>query len=325
VTLWESYKQTLKPLDVEEPIDLWVHRPLAYLIARAAFPTPITPNIITIGSICLGVSAAVCMVREFPHHLQFAGLLLFCSAVFDCADGQLARMRKTSSAFGRMLDGLADLVVSIGAVVGSTYIVWQRFRDPWWQGLIAVALCVVTTVTGSFHTSTYDHYKNLFIRLTHPSYREGEGYESARERYRAARERSSILVRGAWSIYLFYVKSQHDYVLAFDPNTRYELGALPPYDPERAAIYRRHAEPLMRIWRRWFGFGSLVFGISVTMALGAIQYYMLLRLLLLNALFYGYMRPRQRKASVAAFAALAALDARLPSTTSARDEALSST
>ena len=31
---WEGYWKSLKPLEVEEPIDVWVHRPLAYLIAR---------------------------------------------------------------------------------------------------------------------------------------------------------------------------------------------------------------------------------------------------------------------------------------------------
>lgn len=307
MSLWEAYKKTLKPLEVEEPIDVWVHRPLAYVLALLAYPTPISPNLITLCSILLGLSSAYCMVHEFPHHLQYAGVLLFSSAVFDCADGQLARMRKTSSALGRMLDGCADLVVSCAAVAGGTYVVWQRFQDPWWHGALAIALCVLTTVTGSFHTAMYDHYKNLFLRLTHASYREGEGYQAALARYRVAREQGSILSRTAWPIYMFYVKSQHDYVAGFDPATRSELGALPPYSAERAAIYRAHAGPLMRHWRRWFGFGSLVFGISLTLTLGLLHYYMLFRLLLLNAGFYGYMRPRQRRASAEAFRALDAL------------------
>src|SRR5918995_225267 len=132
MAFWDGYWKSLKPLEVEEPIDVWVHRPLAYLLARAAYPTPISPNLITFVSIALGIAASASMLQTFPHHLPVAGAALFLSAVFDCADGQLARLRGTSSAFGRMLDGVADLIVSSATVVGGTYLVWQQFREPWW-------------------------------------------------------------------------------------------------------------------------------------------------------------------------------------------------
>lgn len=303
-SLREAYMRSLKPLEVEEPIDVWVHRPLAFLIARAAYPTFISPNQITVASIVMGLTAASCMLRTFPHHLQYAGAALFTSAVLDCADGQLARMRGTSSQLGRMLDGTADLVVSCSVVLGGTYVIWRIFAETWWHGLIALGLCAVTTVTGSFHTATYDHYKNVFLRLAHPSQGEGEDYETALARYRAQRSQYSLFQRIAWPIYLFYVKSQVDFVRKFDPHTRLAFNRLPPYDAERAAVYRAHAAPLMRLWRGWFGFGSLVFGISASLMLGAVEYYMLYRLIALNLVFYLYMRPRQRAASARAFAAL---------------------
>src|SRR5689334_20754172 len=107
---WSGYRASLKPLEVEEPIDVYVHRPLAYLLARACFRLPVSPDAITALSIVAGVASAVVLVCSFPHHLQVGGALLFASAVLDCADGQLARMRKTSSVFGRMLDGVADSI-----------------------------------------------------------------------------------------------------------------------------------------------------------------------------------------------------------------------
>jgi hypothetical protein len=294
---WEGYWKSLKPLEVEEPIDVWVHRPLAYLIARASYPLPVSPNAITVVSILLGLCASAAM---FAGQLPLAGAALFASAVFDCADGQLARLRGTSSVFGRMLDGTADLVVSIAAVGGGTYLVWREYSEPAWLGVIAVALCLVTIVTGSFHTSSYDHYKNVFLRFTHPSYREGEDYEQALERFEQTRASASPLMRMFWSIYLFYVRSQADYVVGFDPVAS-KLSRIPSYDPERARIYREQAGSLMRLWRTLFGFGSLVFGMSVTIAFGVVEYYLWFRLLVLNAIFYGYLRPRQRRASIQAF------------------------
>ena len=78
-------------------------------------------------------------------------------------------------------------------------------------------------------------------------------------------------------------------------------GVLPPYDPERAAIYKKHALPLMKIWRSAFGVGSLVFGLAIFNAFGRPDIFLLFRLVFLNAVFFGYLWPAQRRATRAAF------------------------
>lgn len=307
-TFWDGYWKSLKPLEVEEPIDVYVHRPVAYLLARALLPTPVSPNLVTLGSILLGLSSAALMLQRFPNHLLFAGVALFFSAVFDCADGQLARLRGTSSPFGRVLDGFADLIVSSVVVTGSTYLVWAKYsQESLWHGVIGVALCVATIVTGSFHTTTYDHYKNLFLRITHPTYREGDDIQSAVSRAQAAGDDARGWRSLAWAMYLFYVRGQADVLRGFDPFTVTTHSSLPPYEARYAEVYRKHCARTMRLFRSLFGFGSLVFGISVSVALGVVDWYMLFRLVVLNGFFYGYMRPVQRAASRAAFEEMARL------------------
>jgi phosphatidylglycerophosphate synthase len=301
---WAGYWKSLKPLAVEEPVDVWIHRPLAYLLAKALYPTPVSPNLVTLFSIFLGVAGGLCLVSTVAHHMLLGGLFVFLSAVFDCADGQLARMRGTSSALGRMLDGVADLVVSVAAVGGGTFVIWSKYHSSPWVGLAALALCVATAVTGSFHTGMYDHYKNVYLKLTSASFKEGEDYETALARFRAEGSRAPVLIRLAWPVYLFYVKRQAAYVNGFDPFTSARLALFPAHSAEGARSYEAHAGRLMRIWRTWFGFGSLVFGIALFSALDLLEVYMLVRLVLLNALYYGYMRPRQQQASRAAFAEL---------------------
>ena len=302
--LLTGYLKSLKPLDVEEPIDVWIHRPLAYLLAWAAYPTPISPNFITCCSILLGTLGGAWMLLRPPVELWFAGLLIFLSAVFDCADGQLARIRKSSSPFGRMLDGIADLAVSIAVVLGSAWIVWHKFTPPLWHGPIAILLVVVTTATSSFHTTAFEHYKNVFVRLTHPTYTDGEDRETALARYQADLVRYSTVERAVWRLYLYFSARQFAFLAGFDPYTDLNYSKYPARTETTAAIYRRHAEHLMRLWRRWFGFGSLVFGLAVFISLGVPEYYLLFRLVVLNLLFYGYMRPAQRTASQRAFAEL---------------------
>lgn len=301
---WASYWKSLKPREVEEPIDVWVHRPLAYLIARALLPTKISPNTVTFVSILFGLCAGALLVLRLETSMLIAGVCIFLSAVFDCADGQLARLRGTSSAFGRMLDGIADLVVCTAAVGGAVWTVWCKYQDAGWLGWAALGLAVVTVITGSFHTSMYDHYKNVFLRFTSAAYREGEDYETALARYQARSTDESIWARLSWPVYVFYVKSQLDYVRGFDPFTSARLNAFPAFDAARAVIYRKHAAGPMRVWRTLFGFGSLVFGLAVATTFDMIEVYLLLRLVGLNAVFFGYLRPRQREASRRAFAEL---------------------
>lgn len=295
--IFEGYWQSLKPLEVEEPVDVWVHRPLAFLLAKGLLPTRVSPNAVTAVSILLGLTALGCMLARFPLHMPIAGVCIFLSAVADCADGQLARMRQTSSPLGRMLDGVADLIVSIAVVGGGAIVVLRDHMGTWWEFAGWAAALVATGVTGSFHTASYDHYKNLYLRMTHPRYQEGEDMQTALARRAASRAQASIVLRLAWPIYLFYLGSQVDYIRKFDPYTTCGWNQLPAYSPTLAATYAKHNASLMRQWRAWFGFGSLVFGLAVATATNLLGAYLVLRGLLLNLWYFAYMMPLQRAAS----------------------------
>lgn len=303
----DGYWQSLKPREVEEPIDVWIHRPLAYLVARILLPTSVSPNFVTVGSIVLGLSALAVMLAGFAGHMPVAGLLVFLSAVADCADGQLARMRGTSSALGRMLDGVGDLVVSIAVVGGGACVVLRNHAGSRPEFILVAVAIAMTGVTGSFHTASYDHYKNLFLRLTHPNYQEGDDLVAARQRRAQNVPSQPVMARLAWPIYLFYLGSQVDYIRRFDPYTTCELNKLPAYTPQLASIYKKHNASLMRQWRTWFGFGSLMFGLAVATATNLLGLYLILRGVLLNIWYFAYMMPLQRAASRAAFAELATL------------------
>ena len=302
--IFDGYWQSLKPLEVEEPVDVWIHRPVAYLLVRLLLPTSVSANAVTVGSIILGLSALGAMLARFPGHMQVAGLCIFMSAVADCADGQLARMRGTSSILGRMLDGVADFIVTIAVVGGGAAVVLRDHSGNWREFALCAAAIAFTGVTGSFHTASYDHYKNLFLRLTHPKYQEGEDLETARSRHARVSSTQSFWVRAAWPIYLYYLGSQFDYLRKYDPHTTCQLNQLPEYSPRQAAIYRKFNAPMMRQWRRWFGFGSLTFGLAVATATNLLGLYLVLRGVLLNIWYFAYMMPLQRAASREAFAEL---------------------
>jgi phosphatidylglycerophosphate synthase len=302
---WAGYWQSLKSLDVEEPIDVWVHRPLAYVLARALLPTPISPNLVTLGSIGCGVYAGYLMLLKTPHHFQWAALCAFGSTVLDCADGQLARLRKTSSVFGRMLDGSADLIVSSAILSAGGWWIYSKYSARPWLALLVMTLMVVAAVTTSIQTTLFDHYKTVFMKLTVPGFREAESWEDVKRRYAAQRE-FTLVTRVTWAFYRFFIYNQSNAVRSYDPNTVSDYASLGEHEAGRAAIYRAESESVMRTWRRYFGFGSLMFGITLALLFEVPDYYLLFRLTLLNLVFYGPLRARQRRASARAFAALAA-------------------
>lgn len=299
---WSAYRASLKGPEVEEHIDLVVHRPLGYVIARAAMRTPITPNQLTLIAIALGIAAGVTVVVPFSWHTQIAGVCLILSAAFDCADGMLARMRKCSSDLGRMLDGVADAVCIAAAVGGNLWLLLTRYRSSTWPCVLLVAATVATVYTSQLHTIAYDHYKNVYLRMTTPGSREGEDLDAALTRQEEARKKPmSLAQRLAFPVYLGYLRGQVDFIRRFDPATYARLADLPPYDAERAAIYRRHALPAMRLARGWFGFGSVIFGLAFFDLLGRPDIFVAVRLVVYNAIFWLWFAPLQRRASREAF------------------------
>lgn len=298
-----SYRATLKPLAVEEPVDLAIHRPLGYLIARAAYPTAITPDQLTWLSLFIGVSSAawVFYAGRAGHSLVPASALLTLSAVVDCSDGQLARMRRSSSVFGRMLDGAVDAIVqaSVLAAVLSLLIVRHHSEGAatlaGWTALWAFALW-----SGSQHTSLYDRYKNLYLRHTLPGFDEAEDDDQVESAWAAARAEGLTLTdRLRFFLYRYYVPAQRRLFAWVDPAVPGRFREMPPYSPELAERYRAQSEGLMRAWC-WYGIGTHITALSLALALGGVEVYIVARAALWNGALL-VLIPLQRKASRAFF------------------------
>ena len=87
----------------------WVARPPAAVVVYALRGTPVTPNQVTFLSAAIA-AAACAMFALCPGYgaLVAAAAVFELSFVLDCADGQLARLRKTASPLGHLLDFLMD-------------------------------------------------------------------------------------------------------------------------------------------------------------------------------------------------------------------------
>ena len=119
-----------------------VSRPLARLLSH----TPVTPNQVTIMS--LGVALAGFFSFVYDHYI-IGALLAQASSVVDGVDGDLARIKKQTSAFGGFLDSIVDRYADALIILGLT--IWAVGDGPnttvWLAGFWTLAGSFAVTYT----------------------------------------------------------------------------------------------------------------------------------------------------------------------------------
>ncbi|KAD3515241.1 CDP-alcohol phosphatidyltransferase [Arthrobacter yangruifuii] len=89
---------------------LYVNRPAGRAVAAALRPTRVTPNQVTWAGAALTYGALLWLAlwAQPGPAAALTGVLLAAGYVLDSADGQLARLRGSSSAYGEWLDHVLD-------------------------------------------------------------------------------------------------------------------------------------------------------------------------------------------------------------------------
>lgn len=107
LSIVELYKQSLKPADSK--FNLYFARPLAAPIVALCARTPITPNQITfISTLIMILALAGLIYFEGVMGLWIGVIGIELSYIFDCVDGQLARVTGRTSEVGGLLDFMMD-------------------------------------------------------------------------------------------------------------------------------------------------------------------------------------------------------------------------
>lgn len=116
--LFEQYKASLKVVEIEEVFDLILYRPLAFIFVKATYSTNITPNQVSSVAMLVGVIAGILFGFGTRDFLFAAACFYLACNVLDCADGQIARLKKNGTKVGRIVDGFIDYVVSTAVYIG---------------------------------------------------------------------------------------------------------------------------------------------------------------------------------------------------------------
>jgi phosphatidylglycerophosphate synthase len=230
-----QYRNSLKPVITEEPVDLFFYRPAGFVLAKSLEHTPFTPNQVTAVSMLFGVAAGILLATGHAHATFTAGILFLLANLLDCTDGQLARLKSVHSELGRIMDGLSDYISGAAMLLGMGIGYAGTFCHPglWWA--LVLAASVSNTVQSILVDMQRNHHLALEDGFSPPSDLRIE-IESYSNRFRQSAFHSfDRFVLGA---YLFYLRI----AVRISP-------AMPERDfpMDRSKLLERN-RPLIRAW-----------------------------------------------------------------------------
>ncbi|MEM9193158.1 MAG: CDP-alcohol phosphatidyltransferase family protein [Myxococcota bacterium] len=272
----------LKSRDVEDPINVWVHRPLAYGFVWATFRTSLTPNQVTLMATIVGIIAGGMWLWGTPGAMVAGGILLWTSAILDGADGILARAKKMSSEFGRALDGSADMLVGLVTTLAAFHHAYQKTNDPiyWYLAPVAIGMTVG-------HVYMYDFYKESYLRFTQIN-RNSDGGDAPQVAKRIAELEEEggnllgrmVLKHGLLSI----LRAQHAIVTVLNPGALRQ-GRRFTRNERTVEIYERHNIGPMRLWAI-VSVAPHTYIMAMCAMFDHVELYLWIRLFLMNGVFF---------------------------------------
>ena len=126
-------------------------------MVRMLYSTPITPNQITVLSFFVGLLSMGFYVSGRSDSLVWGAIFLYGKVLLDNIDGNLARVRGTSSRVGRFLDSLTDFLVTVMIYIGISFYLVRTTEDNgfWFLGLFGLLTCFMQSTFFVFYLVSY--------------------------------------------------------------------------------------------------------------------------------------------------------------------------
>ncbi len=154
------FLQTLKSdaFHADELINIYILRPIAAGIVWLLYPTPVTPNQVTIAAVLIGLCSAWAYAAGTPAAIAVGGVLILLKDITDDADGQLARAKEMYSRRGRFLDSIGDFVVDAAVFSAITAVAYRRHPSG-----LTVILGIVSLFGITLRVSYHVYYQVSFL------------------------------------------------------------------------------------------------------------------------------------------------------------------
>ena len=171
----EAMLNSEKSDDTTEFLDRHIFEPIGIVFSHIFIKLGIVPNAITILSGLFGIAGGVLLYfRDFK--LNLIGILLETIAyIFDTCDGQVARITKHCSRYGRMLDGFCDSLAFASMYIALSLRLMNEpipFAGILW-GLYIWPISMLAGYSHQRQSAMADYYRQLHLFLL----KKGDGGE----------------------------------------------------------------------------------------------------------------------------------------------------
>lgn len=229
-----------RSFEIEDPTNLYVIHPVSAWLVPIFARLGVTPN--TVSFIGMGCGILAGLSYHFYSHTSaaLAGFALMLAwHVMDGADGQLARLTKTYSNLGKILDGICDYVTFTSVYVGLALAMSARLGGWVWAVVAVAGLChAVQAAAYELQRQEYNFW----------------GWSKQSAALPQREERSTGLPwrdRAASLLHQLYAGVQlrtSAGALAFHNRMGSLLAAQPSQQSAVREAYRAHFAPLIRRW-----------------------------------------------------------------------------
>lgn len=291
----EQYRQSLKSMDTEEHIDLFFYRPLGFAWAWLFAKLGVTPNVVTVASIFLGVAGGVLLYFGAPADLwlNYLGIFFIVWAnTYDSADGQLARLTKQYSRVGRILDGLSGdmwFIAIYFAIVLREIAYGDKLLGSYYFGQHQWAIWVIAVSAGVCHAkqaAMADYYRQFHLYfLKGKDGSELDSTDALDKEYADLTWSGNFMKKLTMMVYRNYTANQE----VMTPNmqrlrkalkARYGEGEIPQ---EFRDAFRAKSLPLMK-YTNMLSFNTRIIAMFVSVIIQMPWLYFVFELVVLNAM-----------------------------------------
>jgi CDP-L-myo-inositol myo-inositolphosphotransferase len=138
-------------------ISRYINRRVSIPISERLVSSPLTPSHLTLLTFLMCLVGATLFGLGGYLNAVAAGIIIQLSSILDGCDGEIARLKLQSSAYGAWLDTVLDRYADIAIVLGVTYQHWSGNPSPWvWvMGIMAALGFVLVSYTKKEYSLRY--------------------------------------------------------------------------------------------------------------------------------------------------------------------------
>lgn len=260
MSLITEFKVSLKTVEAEEIFDLVIFRPISFALVKIIYNTGITPNQISIVSMIFGILSGVFYGFGTYDFFLLGSASFFICNTLDCADGQLARLKRNGTRIGRVVDGFIDYITSVSVFLGIGAALTGITGNGWYAWVLTVA----GGASKAWQNMLFDRYRNMYLEYVYnkASSINDEIKEFTEEKEKLKKEEGKVVQKVLVDAYLFYCSVQQK------TGKTIKLNVSP-------AEYKKKNRLLLRLWS-WIGSTTHMVALIVFSVLNHIEWYLFL-------------------------------------------------